>query len=220
LIVECDKTFERHRVEIYVNEILWWEDETGCEPEERSGYRPEAHRFEAPLFIPPDTGLLAFRAVVQGSPATSEPDKSIDQKTLRALVMPGDLMALAIKFDGREPWPIKWDVYPPNPTGKPLPPDTISVNTSVSIESASWIRGTYKGVQVVIDRDGVVLLDEPHTFRPACHWPTPLKEHQTVVWTPAQAGDYTFTLTLNPDHRLRETNHINNVVSRVLTVTP
>lgn len=221
LIVKCDESFETHRVEIHVNGVLWWEEETTCEIEGGgAGYRPDAHRFEAPEFVPPDTGRFDFRAIVRGLPATSEPGQSIDEKTVRTRVSLGDLVALAIRFDDREMWPIKADIHPPRPTDKPLPPDTISVNTPVTVESASWIHGTFKDFRVVVDCDGAVLLDESYSFRPTCYWSLPLNELREVSWTPTVPGDYTFTLTLNPDHRLREADYSNNVVSRVLTVTP
>jgi hypothetical protein len=205
--LSCSPGSPDFEAEIYLDRQLWWEGEYSCRA--NSGAQG---RLKAPVFAPTDIGEHVFEVIVRKLDRDEEEFKVAYHDSLHVDVILGDLWPVRINFYPGEYW-----------SGElPAPPCTVTAGTSVQITATYTSRGNFRDYDVVIERDGVVIAEQPDSIWQDCNpWVSQTYRFEPeTAWVAKEAGEYRFSYVLDPEQKTRESDRSNNVLSRVLTVVP
>jgi hypothetical protein len=193
----CVGSFHGYKIRYYANDVLWWERDTDTQS-------PQGVRlwegFHGLFWAPPDTGTYAIRVVLDATNRFDELDEKNNVAIGIVHSVPGDVSA-AVEFRGLD--------------GNFV--HTVRAGTTIRVIAGVGAHGIYPNVRRVLARDGTSQIDGRLDMRGGA---IAAVHYDTLSFTPMSPGNYTWMMTVDPDHETLDRTRDNNVGSGTLNVVP
>ena len=187
--------------QITINGQPWWSTVASCESQE--GYAGST-TLNAPSWTPPDTGTYVFAVSLDPENQYAEVNETNNAATLVVRASFGNLTANRIELDRVV-------------SGTLVLADTVSVGTPVQVIVMSSCWGEFPAYRMRLEQNGAALIDTTTSCASDILYGF---NNPQLVWIASDPGVHVFTLTLDPDHEIKESSMGDNVVTASLVVVP
>jgi len=193
----CVGSFHGYKIRYYANDVLWWERDTDTQS-------PPGVRlwegFAGLPWAPPDTGTYTIRVVLDATNRFDELDETNNVAVGVVHSVPGDVSA-GMEFRGLDGNFVQ----------------TVRAGTTLHVIAGVGAHGIYPNVRRVLTLDGASQIDGRLDLRGGA---IAAVHYDTLSFTPMTAGNYTWTMSVDPDQETLDRTRDDNVASRTLNVVP
>ena len=202
LDVQYAGTFQSLGARFTINGQPWWSTTVSySSPPGEAG----VNTLTAPLWSPSDSGVYMIAITLDPNNQYAEIDEENNSDTLVARTLIGDLIAEVIELDKTV-------------SGNVVRADTVTVGTLVAIRASIFCLGGYPSFRARLAQNGMAVLDTTLSCESTDLGYGVSSLHPS--WIANSPGTHVFTLEVDPNHEVIESNLADNVATDALLVIP